>query len=61
MLNPVDLLIGPALRHPSTPPEGDVPGSGRARSPAVTAAAVIVTALAGGWVVRRALGAPRRP
>jgi hypothetical protein len=59
MLNPVDLLIGPALRHPSGPIEGEVPGSRRPRRPALKVTAVIVAALAGSWIVRRASAARR--
>lgn len=52
MLTPLDILIGPALRHPQGPREGEVPGSGQPFSPVVAIAVTLASTLAIGWAVR---------
>jgi hypothetical protein len=58
-LNPLDLLLGPAMRHPQPPREGEVPGS---RVPSLDpwkAAGALGVVAAALWAIRRAT-APRR-
>ncbi len=55
MLNPLNLLIGPALRHPQGPREGEVPGSGQPYSATVASVGAIVAVAALGWTIRAAM------
>lgn len=60
LLNPLDLLIGPALRQPSRPKDGEVPGSGQPYSPAIAVASALATIIALGWAIKRATAARPR-
>lgn len=52
MPHPLDMLIGPALRSPQGPREGEASESRRPYSPAVGVAGSVAAALAVGWAFR---------